>query len=156
MNSRFCLVSSLLTASLLLGTTDPAQAQLTGTDVESFRYINQSIPIKVAVTTAGLSLMGLELWWFLLSRAKAKTEEESSEVAFAGNAQGDLLDATSNFSAVPEATPKATPVQTEPAQPDQSPPEQFAASLCSIHNGIEMARGVLMVECKMQPTFSAA
>ena len=37
-----------------------------------FRQIEQPLPIKLAVTAAGLGLIGLELWWFMLSQAKAR------------------------------------------------------------------------------------
>jgi plastocyanin domain-containing protein len=34
----------------------------------TFHQINQSIPLKVAVAIGGLSLIVLELWWFLWSK----------------------------------------------------------------------------------------
>lgn len=37
-----------------------------------FRRIEQPILLKVAVTISGLGLIGLELWWFLLSKTKAQ------------------------------------------------------------------------------------
>ena len=36
-----------------------------------FRRIEQPITLKVGVTLGGLGLIGLELWWFLLSKNKA-------------------------------------------------------------------------------------
>ncbi|QYO68580.1 hypothetical protein JVX88_20020 [Leptolyngbya sp. 7M] len=37
-----------------------------------FRRIEQPLGNKVAVTLGGLGLIGLELWWFLLSKPKSK------------------------------------------------------------------------------------
>jgi plastocyanin domain-containing protein len=37
-----------------------------------FRRIDQPLSNKVAVTLGGLGLMGLELWWFLLSKPKSQ------------------------------------------------------------------------------------
>jgi plastocyanin domain-containing protein len=48
-----------------------------------FRRIEQPLGNKVAVTLGGLGLIGLELWWFLLSKPKsrqAKTQRGIQEV----------------------------------------------------------------------------
>jgi plastocyanin domain-containing protein len=37
-----------------------------------FRRIEQPLGNKVAVTLGGLGLIGLELWWFLLSKPKSR------------------------------------------------------------------------------------
>ena len=37
-----------------------------------FRRIEQPLGNKVAVTLGGLGLIGLELWWFLLSKPKSQ------------------------------------------------------------------------------------
>ena len=43
-----------------------------------FRRIEQPLVTKTIVTIAGVGAIGLELWWFLLSRpGQAKTEEQS-------------------------------------------------------------------------------
>ncbi len=34
-----------------------------------FQHIEQPVALKVAVTAAGLALIGLELWWFRFSKA---------------------------------------------------------------------------------------
>ncbi len=44
--------------------TEPANTQ--------FRTIEQPLSTKMAVTVSGLALIGLELWWFLLSQPKSK------------------------------------------------------------------------------------
>ncbi len=36
------------------------------------RTIEQPLSTKMVVTAGGLALIGLELWWFLLSKSKAK------------------------------------------------------------------------------------
>ncbi|AFY45836.1 hypothetical protein [Nostoc sp. PCC 7107] len=36
-----------------------------------FQRLNQPLENKVAVTLGGLSLIGLQLWWFLLSKPKS-------------------------------------------------------------------------------------
>ena len=40
-----------------------------------FRRIDQPLANRVAVTLGGLGLMGLELWWFLLSKPKSQRVE---------------------------------------------------------------------------------
>ncbi len=39
---------------------------------QTFRRIEQPLAAKIGVTVGGLSLIGLELWWFLLSRSQHK------------------------------------------------------------------------------------
>ncbi len=62
------LVASLLSLSLFSGS---ANARMPATDTGEFRFINQPLGLKVGVSAAGLGLIGLELWWFLLSKPKA-------------------------------------------------------------------------------------
>ncbi|MBD2091519.1 cupredoxin domain-containing protein [Microcoleus sp. FACHB-1515] len=45
-----------------------------------FRRIEQPIANKVAVTLGGLGLIGLELWWFLLSKPKSRKATAESGV----------------------------------------------------------------------------
>lgn len=45
------------------------------TERTQFRRIEQPLGNKVAVTLGGLGLMGLELWWFLLSKPKSQKVE---------------------------------------------------------------------------------
>ncbi|WP_208099087.1 cupredoxin domain-containing protein [Nostoc sp. 106C] len=40
-----------------------------------FQPIEQPLAIKGAVTVGGLALIGLELWWFLLSKPKSQTAQ---------------------------------------------------------------------------------
>jgi plastocyanin domain-containing protein len=58
---------------LLLSITFPAAAQMhDSTSTHQFAQINQPIALKLGVTLGGLALIGLELWWFLLSRPQAQ------------------------------------------------------------------------------------
>jgi plastocyanin domain-containing protein len=48
--------------------------------VGQFRRIEQPLANKVAVTLGGLGLIGLELWWFLLSKPKSRQASAQSEI----------------------------------------------------------------------------
>lgn len=41
--------------------------------VNQFRRIAQPLWVKGAVTARGLALIGLEIWWFILSKPKSQT-----------------------------------------------------------------------------------
>lgn len=61
---------SVISLGLLLGVASGVKAaempaQHLG---DHFRRIEQPLGLKVAVTVGGLSLIALELWWFLLSK----------------------------------------------------------------------------------------
>ena len=67
---------SLTGLGLLLGMTlgvraaeIPAQSSMPS---EQFRRIEQPLALKVGITLGGLALIGLELWWFLLSKSQAQ------------------------------------------------------------------------------------
>ena len=45
-----------------------------------FRSIEQPLGIKIAVTAGGLALIGLELWWFLLSKSKSQKAQTESGI----------------------------------------------------------------------------
>ena len=62
-----------LVLSVLMATS--AQARPSESHSESsnkFSQIEQPLPVKVGVTLGGVALIGLELWWFLISKPKAK------------------------------------------------------------------------------------
>jgi len=40
--------------------------------ISQFRRIEQPLWLKGAITVGGLGLIGLELWWFLLSKPKSQ------------------------------------------------------------------------------------
>jgi len=60
--------------SILIANSAPIRAMESHTQPANtqFRTIEQPLSTKMAVTTGGLALIGLELWWFLLSKPKAK------------------------------------------------------------------------------------
>ncbi|MBD2232455.1 cupredoxin domain-containing protein [Phormidium tenue] len=64
-----------LTLALTLASGTPAQMShddLTPTSTGQFQRIEQPLWSRVAVTGAGLGLIGLELWWFLISKPKSR------------------------------------------------------------------------------------
>ena len=48
---------------------DEHAMEVTGQEFQ-FRRIEQPIELKIAVTLGGLILIGLEVWWFLLSQTR--------------------------------------------------------------------------------------
>jgi plastocyanin domain-containing protein len=69
------LFSVLFSIALLLGIPHPATAQIAQNDTGEFRRIEQPLGLKLGITAAGLGLIGLELWWFLLSKTKPQTAQ---------------------------------------------------------------------------------
>nr|WP_297084667.1 cupredoxin domain-containing protein [Thermoleptolyngbya sp. C42_A2020_037] len=74
---------------MLIGTASSrAIAQETHTDMQpsttekagQFQRIEQPLWAKVAVTAGGLGLIGLELWWFLLSKPQSRKATTQSGV----------------------------------------------------------------------------
>lgn len=81
MMNKTAIISSIATLGVLLGLTPgKAVAQMTHENMQSsteeqtgqFRRIDQPLWVKGAVTAGGLGLIGLELWWFLLSKPKSR------------------------------------------------------------------------------------
>ncbi|MBH8577812.1 cupredoxin domain-containing protein [Nostocaceae cyanobacterium CENA369] len=68
-------LGSLAAFGLLLGTVSgTALAEMpasSSAQTSEFRRIEQPLALKVGVAIAGLGLIGLELWWFLLSKSQA-------------------------------------------------------------------------------------
>ena len=89
------IVGSIASLGLVLGmTSGRAVAQMPHETMQrseteqssQFRRIEQPLWLKSAVTLGGLGLIGLELWWFLLSKPKsqkAKTERGIQEIDIA-------------------------------------------------------------------------
>ncbi|MEL7353611.1 MAG: hypothetical protein AAF171_17515 [Cyanobacteria bacterium P01_A01_bin.116] len=75
---RSCLISGCFTTGLLLLSASVAQASLVDVDTDSFRRVDQSLGVKTAVTTVGIGLIGLELWWFLWHKAQAFSQRPIS------------------------------------------------------------------------------
>ncbi len=75
------LVGGLISL-MLTGAASPASAaavqmpqeisQMHGAPQPEFQHLQQPFWLKAAVTTAGIGLIGLKLWWFLLSKPKAR------------------------------------------------------------------------------------
>ncbi len=74
------LLGSLLSTGLLFGIAPTAQAQIAEPDTNEFRRIEQPLGLKTGIAAAGAGLIGLELWWFLLSKNKAQTAQVSEGV----------------------------------------------------------------------------
>ncbi|ARV59641.1 hypothetical protein BZZ01_14270 [Nostocales cyanobacterium HT-58-2] len=62
----FGIASNKAVAQMSYEQMQPSQTRQTG----QFRRIEQPLWVKGAVTAGGLGLIGLELWWFLLSKPK--------------------------------------------------------------------------------------
>ncbi|MEH2433359.1 MAG: hypothetical protein V7K25_03750 [Nostoc sp.] len=72
MFSKKMLWGSLTTLVLLTGTSGVALAEMPAHSPEQnsqFHQIEQPLGLKVGVAIAGLALIGLELWWFLLYKS---------------------------------------------------------------------------------------
>jgi plastocyanin domain-containing protein len=77
---RNALMIALLSASLLMGIGQKANAQSEKGDIDEFRHIEQPLGLKIGITAAGIGLIGLELWWFLFSTTKAQTAQVAEGV----------------------------------------------------------------------------
>ncbi|MEH1924915.1 hypothetical protein [Nostoc sp.] len=72
MFSQKTLWGSLTALVLLTGTLSVAFAEMPAHSSEQtsqFQSIEQPLGLKVGVAIAGLALIGLELWWFLLYKS---------------------------------------------------------------------------------------
>ncbi len=74
------LLGALLSTGMLFGTAHTARAQISGSDTNEFRRIEQPLGLKMGVAAAGAGLIGLELWWFLLSKTKAQTAQTADGI----------------------------------------------------------------------------
>lgn len=73
------ILGGIATLGVLLGTSSGAAlAQMSHDEMQSteqtgeFQRIDQPLWVKGVVTAGGLGLIGLELWWFLLSKPKSR------------------------------------------------------------------------------------
>ncbi|MBW4432750.1 MAG: hypothetical protein KME28_13730 [Pelatocladus maniniholoensis HA4357-MV3] len=66
----FGIASNKAVAQMSHEQMQPSQTKQTG----QFRRIEQPLWAKGAVTAGGLGLIGLELWWFLLSKGLPKNK----------------------------------------------------------------------------------
>ncbi len=82
MINKTALASTIASLGLVLGMVGgEAVAQMTHSDeiqpsqnqpTGQFQRLEQPLANKIAVTLGGLGLIGLELWWFLLSKPKSQ------------------------------------------------------------------------------------
>lgn len=79
MKQKTVILSSLATLGFLLGinsgntiATMSHEEMKTTETVSEFEFIEQPLWVKGAVTVGGLGLIGLELWWFLGSKPRAR------------------------------------------------------------------------------------
>ena len=83
LSGKWCrkrVAGSLLSISMLLGTVPTARAQTSEAGTSEFRRIEQPLGLKAGVAAAGAGLIGLELWWFLLSKTKAQAAQTADGI----------------------------------------------------------------------------
>ena len=72
------VVGSLAGLGIILGSASGVRAnQISNHHANStaqFRQIEQPLSLKIGVTAGGLTLIGLELWWFLFSKKQTKPQ----------------------------------------------------------------------------------
>lgn len=78
---------SLAGVGLLLGITSNVVAQMpvempvqSSEPTTQFRRLEQPLGLKVGITLGGVALIGLELWWFLLSKTEARQAEANQGI----------------------------------------------------------------------------
>lgn len=78
------IISGIASLGLVLGSTFGAMAETIHSSESAqagqFHRIEQPIANKAIVTLGGLGLVGLELWWFLLSKPKSRKATAQSGV----------------------------------------------------------------------------
>lgn len=87
MNTRTLIRAGLTSLSLAIAIATHTPAQMNHDEMTSttpgngqFQRIEQPLSSHIAVTGAGLSLIGLELWWFLLSKPKSRKAATSGGI----------------------------------------------------------------------------
>ena len=71
--------SQILLSAIVATSVQAASVESHSETAENFRKIQQPIPVKIGVTAAGLGLIGLELWWFMFSKPKAKQATQTKD-----------------------------------------------------------------------------
>ncbi|MEG4349202.1 hypothetical protein QUA70_05660 [Microcoleus sp. LAD1_D5] len=70
----FGILASLgLVMGMASGVQASEQSVPHSTSTNQFRSIEQPLSLKIGVTAGGLTLIGLELWWFLFSKKQSNT-----------------------------------------------------------------------------------
>ncbi len=87
--NKIAIISSVASLGLIFGiTSNKAVAQMSHEQMQpsqrqqtsQFRRMEQPIWAKAAVTAGGLGLIGLELWWFLLSKPKSQKAQSKQGI----------------------------------------------------------------------------
>jgi plastocyanin domain-containing protein len=67
---------------ILMGNSAPVRSMESHAEPANnqLRTIEQPLSTKIAVTAGGLALIGLEIWWFLFSKPKAKKATINQEL----------------------------------------------------------------------------
>ncbi len=87
--NKIAIIGSVASLGLIFGiTSNKAVAQMSHEHMQpsqtqqtsQFRRIEQPLWAKAAVTAGGLGLIGLELWWFLLSKPKSQKAQSKQGI----------------------------------------------------------------------------
>jgi plastocyanin domain-containing protein len=74
------LTGILISIGLSVGIISSMSAQEMRHNSTKFQPIEQPITLRVAIAVGGLSLIGIQLWWFLASKPKSQMAEMSDGV----------------------------------------------------------------------------
>jgi plastocyanin domain-containing protein len=69
----------MMLACLVLLTSSPASAKISNSHSphnQQLQHIEKPLGVKIALTTGGLGLMGIELWWFIFSKSIARVKNQ--------------------------------------------------------------------------------
>ena len=70
--------ATLASLGIAIGMVSGVRANQTSThpanSTAQFRQIEQPLSLRIGVTVGGLTLIGLELWWFLFSKKQTKPQ----------------------------------------------------------------------------------
>jgi plastocyanin domain-containing protein len=70
MISSFISLGLLIRGGKILAQNTYEMPHSQNSQTTEFQHIEQPLWLKAAVTTGGLGLIGLNMWWFLLSKPK--------------------------------------------------------------------------------------
>ncbi|HBE47784.1 MAG TPA: hypothetical protein DDW76_02950 [Cyanobacteria bacterium UBA11369] len=74
------IFASLASLGLLFGVAANQAVAAENAEITQFQRIEQPLWVKGAVTAGGLALIGLEIWWFILSKSKSQTAANSDGI----------------------------------------------------------------------------
>ncbi len=69
---HFVGLGLLLSITSALPATAATSAKISSVQSHKFPRIEQPLALKLGVTVGGVALIGLELWWFMLSHKKPR------------------------------------------------------------------------------------